>query len=134
MGAALDRERILEDFGIDQTGTSFAYRTVAEKFRMIENGMAPVTVARDDKAKKAVEKLSIERIPSGAIARELQTYIVLVPPRYRDELIANGHVQFEAVDLRGDQFAVLKTDELYHEETGLQWEAAGELGLSRSIL
>jgi len=132
-GAALDRERILEDFRIDRTGTDFAYRTVAEKFRMIENGMAPVIIARDDKAMKAVEKLSIEQVSSGAIARDLQPYIVLVPPKSRDELVNNGHVSFREPALRGDQFAVLETPDLYREETGLQWEEADELGMSRSI-
>jgi CRISPR-associated endonuclease/helicase Cas3 len=42
---------------------------------MIESGMAPMIVARDDTARSAVQRLGVEKIPSGAIARELQRYV-----------------------------------------------------------
>ena len=90
----LDAKAILEDFRIGSGETDFSYRTVAEKFRMIESGMVPVIVPRDEKARDAVAKLGIEKIPSGAIARDLQTYIVQVPPRARARLIERGHVKF----------------------------------------
>ena len=68
--------------------------------------MAPVIVARNEEARGAIEKLHIDRISSGAIARELQSYIVQVPPPARARLVASGHVVFVEERLRRDQFSV----------------------------
>ncbi|MGV0817532.1 CRISPR-associated endonuclease Cas3'' [Martelella sp. AMO21009] len=125
--AGLDGESILDDFSLTRSGSDFAYRTVAEKFRMIESGMAPVVIPYDDKAREAIRNLGIADISSGRIARLLQSYIVQVPPNVRNLLIANGHAGFERPDLRGDQFAVLKKESLYTPEIGLLWEAADDL-------
>lgn len=125
-GDALDREMILADFRVDRE-THFNYRTVANKYRMIESGMSPVIVAKDDPARDAVSKLGISELRSGRLAAVLQPYIVQVPLKARARLIANRHVQFEAPELRMDQFAVLLTDGLYREEMGLLWEDADYL-------
>jgi CRISPR-associated endonuclease/helicase Cas3 len=134
----LDRGNIMGMFTIDPANrkqcTNFSYRTAAEAFRMIESGMAPVIVAYDDKAKNAVDKLRIGSIPNGAIARELQSYIVQVPPKARALLIANGHVQFEGGELRADRFAVLQPGTLYKKETGLIWEDADYLEPGDTII
>ena len=87
--------------------------------------MVPVIVAIDEKPKQVLAALRNGR-PAGRAARELQTYIVLVPPKQRAKLIANGHVAFEK-DF-GDQFAVLQTTKFYSLETGLLFEKADELG------
>jgi CRISPR-associated endonuclease/helicase Cas3 len=77
----LDAKAILDDLRIGGGETNFSYRTVAEKFRIIESGMVPVIVPRDEKARDAVGRLGVDAIPSSAIARDLQTYTVQVPPR-----------------------------------------------------
>jgi CRISPR-associated endonuclease/helicase Cas3 len=120
----LDAKSIFDDFKVGSGLADFSYRYVAEKFRMIESGMVPVIVPGDDKAREAVAKLAAPQIPSGAIARELQTYIVQVPPRARDRLIVCGRVAFAAPKLRLDQFAVLVDHQLYRDDTGLLWEDA----------
>jgi CRISPR-associated endonuclease/helicase Cas3 len=134
LGDALDRKQILSRFQMDRTGTNFSYRSVAEDFRMVESGMAPVIVARDADAERAVRELSIPAIPSGAIARKLQIYTVQVPPNARKLLLANGHVRFLEEKLRADQFAVLQTPGLYSEEAGLLWENADYVALENSII
>lgn len=134
LDADVDRKKILERFKADIAGTNFAYRTVAEDFRMIESGLVPVIVEGDVKAEAAIKKLGFEAISSGALARELQNYTVQVPPKARNLLIANGHVRYTAPELRGDQFAVLQTHSLYEPEVGLVWEDVGYLGLENSIL
>ncbi len=121
-GSGLDENDIWSCFRLSLPETVFAYRTAAEKFRMIENGMEPVIVAADDTARKLVKDLAIENIPSGALARKLQPYIVQTPPRARAALIKSGHVYFAAESIRGDQFAVLGYDKLYTPEIGLLWE------------
>jgi CRISPR-associated endonuclease/helicase Cas3 len=137
----LDKKSILERFRIDttqlkpgRTGTDFAYRSVAAAFRMIESEMVPVIIARDAVAKRAVDELGIADIPSGAFARKLQTYLVQVPPKARDLLLANGHVKFIHPEIRGDQFAVLQTASMYTEEIGLLWEDADYLSTESLLI
>ncbi len=123
----LDGQKILDCFKLSAGGTDFAYRTAAEKFRMIESGLEPVIIPFDENARRAIDDLGIEQIASGALARRLQGYIVQVPPKARALLLANGHVRFERPDLRGDQFAVLQTQSLYEDDVGLLWENADYL-------
>ncbi len=123
----VDGEPILKKFGIDRTGTNFSYRSAAENFRMIQSGMLPVIVPGDDEAREAVRQLEIEPIPSGVLARKLQSYVVQVPPKARDLLINSGKVTFAAQKFRGDQFAVLLDDGLYDKTVGLLWEDADYL-------
>jgi len=130
----LDRKEILEDFRFSSTETDFAYRTVGEKFQMIESGMVPVIIAQAREARDAVERLAIEAVPTGVLARVLQRYLVQVPPRARSRLIAQGHVTFAQERLRDDQFAVLRSDGLYSKEVGLVWEDADYLALEVSII
>jgi len=122
----LDAKDILEDFKLlgrnPNYGTDFAFRTVAEKFRMIESGMEAVIIIGDETAQAAVNELRIEKVPSGKIARALQPYTVQVPPKARQLLLDNGHVAYVEPELRGKQFAVLKYPSLYTPETGLMWE------------
>ncbi len=140
-GPKLDREGILNKFSIDATGTNFAYRTVGEEFRMIESGLLPVIVPRDataakeDKtAAKAIADLSNPKIPSGKVARQLQGYIVQLPPKARALLMANGHVTLEAEGIRGDQFAVLRAHHLYKPDCGLVWEDGDLLGDDQTFI
>ena len=134
VGDGLDREDILKKFRIDATGTNFAYRSAAEAFRMIESGLLPVIVPRDEASRKAIADLDNPAISSGKLARKLQGYIVQVPPNARTLLMANGHVRLEAERLRGDQFAVLRTPSLYKPETGLLWEDAAYIALENSLI
>lgn len=70
LGDGLDRERILDLFRVGRDGanmTNFAYRSVAEKFRLIENGMVPVIVVRDEKAINAVKRLGSRPSPRARL-------------------------------------------------------------------
>lgn len=133
-GTGLDQKDILDDFKIDGSGTDFAFREVAQKFRMIESNMVPVIVALTEAEKKSVDKLKIEGISSGIVARELQICIVQVPSKARDLLIRCGHVEFESPALRGDQFAVLRNERLYVPEVGLLWETPEYLALEDTVI
>lgn len=124
-----DGQRITARFSFSlQGGLNLAYRSVASAFQMIEDGMEPVIVARDAEAKALVEKLGLAEIPTGALARGLQSYIVQVRPKDRARLIENGLVRFISPELRADQFAVLQSDAHYSDDVGLEWERADELG------
>jgi CRISPR-associated endonuclease/helicase Cas3 len=133
MDERLDAKEILSKFAMGAGETSFAYRKVAEKFRLIESGMVPVIVARDAKAQAALNRLGSDGASPGGVARDLQSYIVQVPPKARAPLIANGHVAFAREREFGDQFAVLRTDSLYREDVGLLWEDADYLNIENSV-
>lgn len=134
MDADLDQKKILASFRLGRNGTDFAFRTVAERFRMIESGLAPVIVPRDTDAQEVVRQLGIKAISSGRLARGLQIHIVQVPPKARDRLRACGKGGFVHPDLRGDQFFVLEAPDLYTEATGLRWEDAEYLGADQAVI
>lgn len=120
----LDAKEIMKMFSMGPRGPMFDFRKAAAEFRMIESGMVPVIVPFDDIAKEAVKNLAVADIPSGYLARMLQSYVVQVPPVARQKLIDCKHVAFVRPDLRGDQFAVLQTESLYCGQVGLVWEDA----------
>lgn len=130
----LDRKSILDDFRIGSGETNFSYRSVADKFQMIESGMVPVIIADGATAEGAVKDLSKPFIPRGAIARRLQAYLVQVPPRARARLIECDHVAFMEKASRGDQFAVLLTKSLYQQDVGLVWEDAEYLSKEQFVI
>lgn len=117
-----------------QPGTDFAFRSVAADFRMIDSTMVPVIVASDDASRKAVDDLGIAGLSSGSLARRLQNYVVQVPPNARDLLLRNGHAAFVRPDLRGDQFAVLRTQSFYRSDVGLLWEDADYLAMDAMVI
>ena len=131
----LDREDILGKMHFSSgQGLDVSYRTIAGKYRMVESGMVPVVVPYDDAARAAVDKLGLADIPSSVLARDLQLYVVQVPPRARRLLLVNGHVAFAAPKVRGDQFAVLKTPSLYDDAVGLVWENADYMTIEGGIV
>ena len=134
LGQGLDGKDILGKFRLSGLMTDFAYRTAAAEFRMIESGMLPVIVLPNGDVENLLQNFSVAQIPSGRLARELQTRIVQVPPKARQKLIDNGHVVFAAPKLRGDQFAVLRTQSFYTRDTGLLWENADYLGLENTVI
>lgn len=127
----LDRERIVAAFALAK-GTDFAFRDVARRFRMIESTMLPVVIPRG-KAAAEVEKLHVEKIPTGALARALQPHVVLVPEKARALLLHCQAASFVAPELRGAQFCVLKEErlDLYHEDSGLWWDDAAYLSVEQ---
>ncbi|WP_312858619.1 CRISPR-associated helicase Cas3' [Rhizobium sp. G21] len=133
-GKGLDEKGIWERFCLTREGSDFAYRQVGQDFRMIESGLEPVIVAIEDEAREWVEKLSLEQLPTGLLARKLQPFTVLVPPKARERLRVCGHLDFVAPELRGDQFAVLQKDSLYRKGVGLMWEDADYLAAEDGIV
>jgi CRISPR-associated endonuclease/helicase Cas3 len=85
-------------------------------------------------AAEVVGRLGVPELSSGRLARELQQHVVLVPPKARQKLLANGKARFAHPKLRGDQFAVLEALDLYHEDSGLWWENAEYLALEAAII
>lgn len=119
---------MVDAFILGRSGTDFPYRSTAECYRMIDSEMVPVIIAHESESEAAVSRLGVADVPSGSIARALQPFTVHVPEKARMLLVANGHARFHAPDLRGDQFCVLETTALYHQDSGLRWEHAEYVG------
>ncbi len=132
-GQALDAKKILEDFRLNGGETNFAYRTAAQKFRMIESGFVPVIVARDPSAQDTLSRLRAGRISPVGAARKLQVFIVQVPPKARDILLAKGYVKFLHEEELGEQFAVLRMENLYLDDIGLLWEKPDHQAQENSV-
>ena len=132
--AQLDEGLILTDLmRLSHDGIDISYRTIAKRYQMIQDTMAPVIVPWDDTARAAIEGLALSDIPSGALSRELQPYIVQIPPVAYARLLARGHVAFAAERLRGDQFAVLRYEDLYRRDVGLVWEDPDHMEVDHMI-
>lgn len=121
-GDGLDREGILGLTRFGQTGTAFQFRTIEEKFQMIEDAMVPVVIASDPASQAAIAMLQDPAISSGKIARSLQSAMVSIPVKARDHLLFAKKLRYAAPDVRGDQFAILEDQDLYAPEVGLIWE------------
>lgn len=115
---------VRESFTVAGRKVSLDYRTVGERFRLIDSGMAPVIIPCTDEAKKALAELQRPNAAVGAIARLLQPYIVQIPPKARLLLMKNGKAQPVAPQYYGDQFIKIVKDSIYSSEIGLLWEKA----------
>ena len=133
-GDGLDGKQIMRDFALNGTEADIAYRTIAGKFQMIESGMVPVIVARERHAQAALERLGIDGVRPGVVARALQPYLVQVPPRARNALLANGHACFAWEERFGDQFCVVQNEALYRQDIGLLFENVEYLSLEGLVV
>ncbi|MDX5359367.1 MAG: CRISPR-associated helicase Cas3' [Rhodobacterales bacterium] len=121
----LDAEGILGKLMLARTGhTEFAFRSIAAAYRMIDDTMVPVIVPGDEIAKDEIDRLGVEAISSGGLARALQPYMVQIPAKAREILRRNGKGGFASPELRAEQFFVLHDQSLYRPESGLWWEGA----------
>ena len=123
---ALDAKDILRLLRERGRSLDFPFETIAGKFRLIETPMAPIIVpwcgtdGRDDMAKRLLDELRwVERL--GRIARQLQPYVVQVPPQVRTALLTAGAAEVVRKADFEQQFVVLVNMDLYGPDTGLTW-------------
>lgn len=106
----------------------FPFETIAREFQLIETALRPVIVpyATSDTcgyetAKRLLDKLEwVDR--AAGIARDLQPYVVQVPPSARNALLAAGAATAVQERRFADQFVVLKNTDLYRPDVGLTWD------------
>ena len=124
---ALDAKDILGLLRERGRSLDFPFETIAGKFRLIETAMVPIIVpwtgtnGRDETAKRLLEELRWVERP-GRIARQLQPYVVQVPPRIRTHLLDSGAAEVVRKADFDSQFVVLSNMDLYRPETGLTWD------------
>jgi CRISPR-associated endonuclease/helicase Cas3 len=120
----LDEKKILSQFNVSAGQTLFNYKTAAQDFQMIESGLLPVIINETEAVQTILDRLNFQDASPGKAARDLQAYIVQVPPKDLNIMRANGRVTFIRPDLWGNQFTVLADPSLYQPDVGLVWENA----------
>lgn len=104
----------------------FPFATIARAFRLIDDAMDPVIVPYDDAAREAIRSLAHAPFPPAGVQRRLQQYVVPVPAKAREVLVASGAVQAIRPDEYGDRFMVLVEEQkgelpaLYDPQLGLR--------------
>lgn len=92
--------------------------SIARRFKMIDDAMAPLLIGWDETARKEIDALRYaERV--GGVARRLQRYLVNVPPRDRARLIQRGAAEVIRPERFGEQFVALTDMSLYRADVGL---------------
>ena len=104
----------------------FPFATIASAFRLIDEVMDPVIVPWDHAARAALDSLRHAPFPPAGTQRMLQQYVVPVPRKTRETLLASGAVQAIKPDVYGDRFVVLVEQRpghlpaIYDKELGLR--------------
>ena len=75
----------------------------------------------DETVKRLLDELSWAERPNR-YARQLQPYVVQIPPFVRHTLLAAGAVEAVCKERFEDQFIVLANVDLYRADVGLTWD------------
>lgn len=115
--AQLDKEGILAEIREQEGQLRFPFRTIAEKFKLIDDNTNTVVIPWDDLCSNALIEAGHSLFP-GSYARKLQRYGVEVYEKEFNELFRYG-----ALEVVAGKFHVLKKEMFdchYSEETGLK--------------
>ena len=112
-GEALDEEGILTMLQAGCQSGDFPFKTVAEKFKLIEDTMKPVVIPFDKDAEKLIGSLDYAEYPL-TLSRKLQKYTVSIPPGQWENLLVIG-----SIEIKADIFPVLVDKALYKKHIGL---------------
>lgn len=126
----LDAKEILREFSVSGTRVQMNYQQVARKFQMIESGMTPVIINDgNERVQEIIGRLQNSEASPGKAARELQPFIVQVPPLAAAALKQYSRAEYIREDLWGDQFLAMGDRSLYRPDIGLLWEDATFQGI-----
>ena len=112
-GAALDQHQILAYLAEGAKEGDFPFRVVAENFKIIEEGMAPIIIPWNGEAEQIVEELRYSAFPAAA-ARKAQRFTIQIYPQVLYDLLNAG-----SVERLHEQYNVLINRDLYREDLGL---------------
>ena len=119
-GPELDSKQILKAHR-EAEYCDFPFQNIARDFRMIESHLIPIIVPFDDQARQRLEALRCAE-HAGALARQLQRYMVQVPKRVFAEWLKIGAVSAIAPERFGGQYYELTqsfNSSFYSKDAGL---------------
>lgn len=111
--AEWDKHRIVDLLSSKEC--KFQYRDAARLYRVIDDGGYSVVVPYEEKGREICNVLRSQEIPGRSLMRTAQRYIVTL--RERDWL---WHLDAGSIDLIGEDFGVLMSEELYDADLGLR--------------
>ncbi len=115
----LDKEGIIRDIKEAAKG-DFAFKTVADKFKLIKNDMMPVVVPYNKDAVDIIRKLDHVDKPA-VFTRRLQKYTVQLYSQQWAKLVHSG-----ALEIKAGIFPVLVREDIYDKKLGLIPESPDE--------
>lgn len=113
----------LDSKDIMKLSNGFAFETVAQDFKMIENDTRSIFVPLDDEAVSIAERLRNGEY-SRTLLRQTAPYLVNVYPEHMTALAGAG-----ALTPIKDDLAILEDMSLYSSDTGIQLDIESGMGL-----
>ena len=123
-GDSLDQKHVVSSFEQGaQNKNSYPFRTVAEKFQIIDNNTRTVLIPRSETARALAERLRAgER--SRALLRQAAQESVNIYPQHVQSLLNGG-----ALEPLDESMFLLTDSSLYSEQTGLALSADSGVGI-----
>ena len=112
-GDALDQYQILADLAEGAKAGDFPFRIVAEKFKIIEDGMESMIIPWNDEAERDRRANSATATARPSAARKAQRFTIQVYPQVLYDLLNAG-----SVERLHEQYNVLINRDLYSEDLG----------------
>lgn len=116
-GDELDAKQILAKITEGGRRLEFPFEEIADDFKLIDDFKQPVVVLWGD-AEQRLRDLGHES-SARVVARQLQPYVVQIPPRSCARLIEAGNARLFREDEFGDRFVVVSAAALYRHDVGL---------------
>jgi CRISPR-associated endonuclease/helicase Cas3 len=113
-GDRLDIKGILRDFESDWVRGNFPFRTVAQKFRLIESEMLTLIVPWNEKAEKLIHRLRHTEFPKQLL-RQLQPYSVQIYEKEFKALEGGGALDY----IHGCYPVLISKPHFYHDKLGI---------------
>ncbi len=118
----LDRNEVLQSFDRDARRLNFPFRSIGERFRLIDTTTIPLAIPFDEKAREILDDMRRAKFPN-AYVRKLQRYFVNVYPYELKELAEEGRVE-KIGDIPVLVCMEQSLDEVYDMHTGLRFSSA----------
>lgn len=112
-GDLLDEFRILEMILEGNRTGNYPFRTIAQKFKIIQDIMESIIIPWNAEADLLIREIRYTEYP-GATARKAQRFTIQVPPQTFYKLLGEG-----AVERIQERYNVLTNKDIYREDLGL---------------
>jgi CRISPR-associated endonuclease/helicase Cas3 len=117
-GEGLDQKKILPD---EQNALKWPFRSVAEKFHLIEDGYTQsLLIPYDEQARTLLESLRQGRELSRGLVRKLQRYSINLPKAIIEKLKGSGEISEPVPGM-----LILENERLYREDLGFDERMQG---------
>ena len=121
-GPGLDFQHVVDQFESDSAMHGlFPFKTVAEKFHLIEQSTRAVLIPRDKESRELAARLLGGEVPNREMFRRMGPCCVNIYEQHFKKLLPS-------LNVISDSVAVLASAPLYSEETGLSMDDEGGFG------